>query len=78
MIECENDADRKKGFDRNKKMRRERESVFSYLQVPDGSIEWIIAEAAFLVQEFPGFSIYRRTEEAVIEALLQLLQGMKF
>ena len=46
----------------------------SYLQVADGSIEGIIAEAAFLVQEFPGFSIHGRAEQAVIEALLQLLQ----
>lgn len=64
-----------KGLYRNKENKK---SVFPYLQVPDRSIEWIIAEAAFLVQEFPGFSIHRRTEEAVIEALLQLLQGMKF
>lgn len=50
----------------------------SYLQISDRSIERIIAKAAFLVQEFSGFSIHRRAEQAVIEALLQLLQGMKF
>lgn len=46
----------------------------SYLQVSDGSVEGIVAEAAFLVQEFPGFSIDGWTEQAVIEALLQLLE----
>lgn len=49
-----------------------------YLQVADRSIEGIIAEATFLIQKFPGFSIHRRTEKAVIEALLQFLQNMKF
>lgn len=46
----------------------------SYLQVADRSIEGVIAEAAFLVQEFSGFSIHGRTEQPVIEAFLQLLQ----
>lgn len=47
----------------------------SYLQVANGSIEGIIAEAAFLVQEFSGFSIHGRAEQPVIEAFLQLLQA---
>ena len=54
--------------------RSEGKERWSYLQVADGSIEGIIAEATFLVQEFPGFSIHGRAEQAVIEALLQLLK----
>jgi hypothetical protein len=60
------------------KIRRRVKRDPSYLQVSDWSIEGIIAETALLVQEFPSFSIHRRAEEAIIEALLQLLQAMKF
>lgn len=52
----------------------DREKRVSYLQVSDGSVERIVAEATFLVQEFSGFPIHGWAEETVIEALLQLLE----
>jgi len=70
---CERSQLGKNELLKKKKNKRNEKSTSSYLQVSDGSIERIIAETAFLVQEFPGFSIYRRAEKAVIEALLQLL-----
>lgn len=52
----------------------DREKRVSYLQVSNGSVERIVAEATFLVQEFSGFPIHGWAEETVIEALLQLLE----
>lgn len=46
----------------------------THLQVANGSIEWIIAQASLLVQEFTRFAIGRRCKESIVEALLQLLQ----
>lgn len=67
-------AQRRKDAVFREKQDEGKEKKVSYLQVADGSIEGIIAEATFLVQEFPGFSIHGRAEQAVIEAFLQLLQ----
>jgi hypothetical protein len=46
----------------------------TYLQVPNGSTEWIVSEATFFVQELASLAIDRWAEEAIIEALFQLLQ----
>lgn len=42
----------------------------THLQIADGPIEWIIADAAFFVQEFARLAVQRWTEQAVVEALL--------
>lgn len=44
------------------------------LKVTDGSIEWIVAQAPLLVQKLARFPIRGWCKEAIVEALLQLLQ----
>jgi hypothetical protein len=45
----------------------------TYLQVTNRSTEWIVSKAPFLIQELASFTIHRRAEEAIVEALLQFL-----
>lgn len=49
--------------------------MWTHLEVANTPIERIISESAFLVQEFAGLAVHRWIEQAVIEALLQLLQS---
>ena len=50
-----------------------------YLQVPHGGREGVIRQGALLVEELAGATILRGTEQAVVEALPQLLKAaMKF
>lgn len=46
---------------------------FTYLQIADGPVEWIVTQAAFFVQEFARLAVEWRTKQAVIEAFLQFL-----
>jgi len=49
----------------------------THLQVSHGSVEGIIAQAAFFVQEFSRLAISRWGKQAIVEALLQFLEKKK-
>ncbi len=49
----------------------------SHLEVSDGPGEGVLAQPPLLVQELAGFAVRRGQEEAVVEALSQLLCEMK-
>lgn len=48
-------------------------AVFTYLQIADGPVEWIVTQAPFFVQEFARLAVEWRAEQAVIEAFLEFL-----
>lgn len=47
--------------------------VKTHLQIADRPVERIVAQPAFLVQKFARFAVQRRTEQTIVEALLQFL-----
>lgn len=53
---------------------RKKEESLSHLQVANGSIEGIVAQASFFVQELARLAVGGWCEESIVEALLQLLQ----